>query len=125
MHILLAGDDTFFQKFYQSQLQEHGHTVDVAVDGKDALKQLAGKKPDLLILDIIMPHKDGFEVLVELQKMPSLAHLPILIFSTLGQEQDVERALKLGASGYVNKSFFDFDTLLAKIDEVVKSSHRP
>ncbi len=120
MYILIADDDTFFQKFYQSQLIEKGYEVEVAVNGEDALIQMRTKKPQLLILDIIMPKKDGFEVLSEMSQDPSLAKIPVLIFSTLGQEQDVKHALELGAKGYVNKSFFDLDALITKIEQVSK-----
>jgi len=120
MYILLADDDTFFQKFYQSQLTAKGYEVEVAVDGADALTKMQGKKPDLLILDLIMPQKDGFDVLTDMSQDTSLKNIPVLIFSTLGQEQDVKHAMELGAKGYVNKSFFDFDSLVAKIQEVSK-----
>ncbi|MBP9691510.1 response regulator, partial [Candidatus Woesebacteria bacterium] len=95
--------------------------VTVAVDGADALVKLGEKKPDILILDLIMPQKDGFEVLAELQKNPSLATIPVLVFSTLGQDDDVKRAQELGAKGYVNKSFFDLETLIAQINKVASS----
>lgn len=120
MYILLADDDTFFQKFYSSQLIAKGFEVDVAVDGADALTKMKQKKPQLLILDLIMPNKDGFEVLTEMQSDTALKNIPTLIFSTLGQEADVKRAVDLGADGYVNKSFFDFDALVAKINQVAK-----
>lgn len=122
MYILLADDDTFFQKFYSSQLIAKGFEVDVAVDGADALIKMRQKKPQLLILDLIMPNKDGFEVLTEMQSEPNLKNIPTLIFSTLGQEADVKRAVELGADGYVNKSFFDFDALVAKINQVAKGT---
>lgn len=120
MYILLADDDTFFQKFYQSQLTAKGYEVDIAVNGAEAMTKMHEKKPHLLILDLIMPQKDGFEVLTEISMDPSLKDIPVLIFSTLGQEQDVKHAMELGAKGYVNKSFFDFDTLVAKIEQVSK-----
>ncbi len=121
MNIILADDDTFFQKFYSSQLIARGFDITVAVDGADALLKMEEHKPDLLILDLIMPNKDGFEVLSELQKNPSLSKIPVLVFSTLGQEQDVKRAQDLGAKGYVNKSFFDLEALIAQINKVATS----
>ncbi|MFA9288335.1 MAG: PleD family two-component system response regulator [Weeksellaceae bacterium] len=121
MKILVAEDDKFFQKFYKSQLVEHGHEVEVTSDGNEALDKLKVSKPDLLLLDIIMPNKDGFEVLTAISQDPSLK-VPILIFSTLGQEADIKRAMELGAKGYVNKSFFDLDVLLKKIEEVAHAS---
>lgn len=121
MNILIVEDDVFFQKFYSQKLQEVGFTVNVAVDGNDAIVKVVKTKPDLIILDIIMPNKDGFEVLEEISRDRVLSKIPILVFSTLGQEQDVQKALKLGAVGYVNKTFFDFGNLKAKIEEAIRA----
>ena len=118
--ILIADDDTFFQKFYSSQLKETGFEVDVAVNGIEALEKLKSFKPDLMLLDLIMPEKDGFEVLTEKGADAAIKNIPVIIFSTLGQEKDVQRTKELGAIGYINKSFFDFDALVAKIKEIVK-----
>ena len=117
--ILLAEDDLFFQNFYSKKLTEQGFQVDVAGDGNEALQKMMAIKPDLMLLDLIMPNKDGFEVLTEVSNHESLKKIPILIFSTLGQDADVEKAKKLGATGYVNKTFFDFDNLLAKVKSTI------
>ena len=112
MNILIAEDDVFFQKFYKNELEQHGYQVQIASNGKEALAMIAKQKPDLMILDIIMPQKDGFEVLEELSQSGQISSIPVLIFSTLGQEKDVKQALDLGAKGFVNKSFltsFNFD----------------
>jgi len=121
MNILIAEDDVFFQKFYKNELEQHGYQVQIASNGKEALAMIAKQKPDLMILDIIMPQKDGFEVLEELSQSGQISSIPVLIFSTLGQEKDVKQALDLGAKGFVNKSFFDFDSLLVKIKEVAST----
>jgi CheY-like chemotaxis protein len=115
MNILLVEDDVFFQKFYATKVKEAGYEVQVAGDGEEALVKLQTFKPDLILLDIIMPKKDGFEVLKSLSLNEHLKSIPVLVFSTLGQEQDIEKAKQLGARDYVNKSFFDFDTLHQKI----------
>lgn len=120
MKILIADDDTFFQKFYSSQLREKGYEVDVATNGLEAIDKLKSFHPDLMLLDIIMPEKDGFEVLAEKMADPSLKKIPVIVFSTLGQEKDIKKTEELGAHGYINKSFFDFDALVAKIHEVAK-----
>ncbi len=119
MKILLIEDDTFFRGFYSTKLKEKGIEIDVAADGEEGLQKIASFHPDLVLLDIIMPKKDGFEVLETMKKEGT--NIPTLVFSTLGQEKDVEKARLLGAKGYVNKSFFDFDKLYAKILEVSKA----
>jgi len=118
MYILVAEDDEFFQKFYKNELEQHGYEVQIAANGTETLASIVQRSPDLLILDIIMPIMDGFEVLEELSKSGQITTIPVLIFSTLGQEADVKHAIDLGAKGYVNKSFFDFDSLLIKIKAV-------
>lgn len=120
MNILLVEDDLFFQNFYAKKLLEQGFRVEVAGDGNEALYKMKQAMPDLVLLDLIMPQKDGFEVLSDVAKNESLKNIPIVVFSTLGQKDDIEKAKKLGAVDYVNKTFFDFDNLLAKINSIVK-----
>jgi DNA-binding response OmpR family regulator len=121
MNILIVEDDVFFQKFYSQKLQEAGFTVNIAPDGDVAIDIAREVKPDLIILDIIMPKKDGFEVLEDISKDQELSKIPILVFSTLGQDEDVQRAIKLGAVGYINKTFFDFGNLKGKIEAAIKA----
>lgn len=120
MKILLVEDDKFFQRFYAFKLKEKGFEIDMAGDGNEGLTHMQQNPPNLVLLDLIMPNKDGFEFLTEKLKIPTIVNIPVIVFSTLGQEQDIERAKKLGAKEYVNKSFFDFDTLLTKINTVLK-----
>lgn len=118
MKLLIVEDDIFFQKFYKSQLEAQGFEVDVATNGSEGLEKIKSFQPNVILLDIIMPKMDGFEVLEALGKDGSIKNLSILVFSTLGQEKDVQRALQLGAKDYVNKSFFDFNALVAKIKKI-------
>ena len=105
----------FFEQFYSYKLKEAGFTVDVAKNGLEGLQLMQSHKPDLVLLDLIMPVKDGFTVLAEKQNIAAVKDVPVVVFSTLGQEADIERAKSLGAKDYVNKSFFDFEVLLTKI----------
>lgn len=120
MKILTVEDDHFFQKFYAEKLREQGFTVDVASDGEEGLQKAREFHPDLILLDIIMPKKDGFDVLTDISQDPQLKSIPVLVFSTLGLENDVQKALQLGARGFVNKSLLDFNALLTKIQEITK-----
>lgn len=115
MRILLVEDDQFFQKFYSSKLKEQGFEVYTASDGNEGLQQVKKINPELIILDIIMPHVDGFEVLMTLSQDQTLKKIPVIVFSTLGQEQDMIKAKKLGAVDYIDKSTFDFNSLKSKI----------
>jgi two-component system chemotaxis response regulator CheY len=118
MKLLIVEDDIFFQKFYKTQLETQGFQVEVAVNGNEGLEKIKSFQPDVILLDIIMPIKDGFEVLETLAQEGTIKNLSILVFSTLGQEKDVQRAMELGAKGYINKSFFDFNALVSKIKEI-------
>jgi len=125
MNILVAEDDVFFQKFYVNKLQELAFSVDLATDGEDAIEKITSKQYDCVLLDIIMPKKTGFEVLEYAKQNNIFARTPFIVFSTLGQEADVKKALLLGASDYANKAFFDFDTLMSKINAVIQKNKTP
>jgi two-component system chemotaxis response regulator CheY len=120
MKILLIEDDKFFQKFYSLKLKEQNIETDVAFDGEEGLLKMKQFMPDLVLLDLIMPKLDGFSVLKARLMDPNLLKIPVIVFSTLGQEQDIQNARKLGATDYVNKSFFDFGTMMAKINALMK-----
>ncbi|MEN9328477.1 MAG: hypothetical protein RI947_1285 [Candidatus Parcubacteria bacterium] len=116
MRILLIEDDMFFQKFYSLKLKEAGYEIETAIDGEQGLEKIRSYRPDLILLDLVMPKKDGFEVLEEKKQDTDIQAIPTLVFSTLGQEADIERAKNLGALDYINKSFFDFENLRLKIE---------
>lgn len=120
MKILLVEDDKFFRDFYAFKLQEKGMQIEVADNGEEGLKKITESPPDIVLLDLIMPKKDGFEVLASMQQAGLTATIPVLVFSTLGQDKDVEKARQLGARGYINKSFFDFEKLFNRILEMAK-----
>lgn len=120
MKILLVEDDKFFREFYAQKLREKGVEVFQAGDGEEGIRKVAEITPDIILLDLIMPNKDGFQVLEELSKSDTTKNIPVLVFSTLGQDEDIEKAKALGARGYINKSFFDFEALYSKIMELSK-----
>lgn len=122
MKILLVEDDKFFREFYAHKLREKGLEVFQAGNGDEGLAAISQNPPEIILLDLIMPIKDGFEVLTELAKNEATKSIPVLVFSTLGQEKDIQKAISLGARGYVNKSFFDFETLYKRISEIANQS---
>lgn len=125
MNILVVEDDAFFQKFYVLKLQELGYVVELAPDGEVAIDMLSKKIYDCILLDIIMPKKNGFEVLEFASHNGIVQKTPIIMFSTLGQEEDMKKAISLGARDYINKAFFDFDTLVAKIQSLAVTHPSP
>lgn len=119
MKILLIEDDKFFQKFYATKLKENGVEVEVAGDGEEGLSKMRSINPDLILLDLIMPKLDGFAVLTARSQDENLKKIPVIVFSTLGQEKDVQTAQRLGANGYINKGFFDFNSMITTINQVM------
>lgn len=121
MKILLIEDDKFFQKFYSAKLQESKVEVEVAFDGEEGLIKMRDFKPDLVLLDLIMPKMDGFAVLAARSADENLKKIPVIVFSTLGQEKDVGNAQRLGANGYIKKGSFNFNSMIATINQVLQS----
>ena len=118
--ILIAEDDQFILKAMTTKLQKEGYEVKIAVDGVALMEILKSYIPDLIILDLLMPKNDGFEVLKEVKADPKLKNIPILIASNLGQENDIQQVLDLGATDYLIKSEFTLESLVQKIKNILK-----
>ena len=89
--ILIIEDDKFLREMIAKRLREEGYDVSMAVDGEEGIKKIQGEKPDLILLDLILPGIDGFEVLERMRKDSELAKIPVVILSNLGQKEEVER----------------------------------
>ena len=102
--IVLIEDDKILSKVIQEELSESGLHVLPAFDGEDGLKLIKDNKPDLILLDLILPKKHGFEVLKELKQNPETENIPVIILTMLGQDDDIKKGFKLGAIDYIVKS---------------------
>src|SRR3989344_6064982 len=103
--ILAVEDDQFLREFYQELLQSEGYFVDVAPDGEIALQKIQNLDFDLILLDIMLPKKDGIQILKELKLTPPKSpNAPIVVLSNLGQDNTIKECFELGASGYMIKS---------------------
>ena len=110
--ILVGEDDKFLSNIYKTKLTKIGFQVDHALNGEEALKMARENKPDLILLDLIMPVKDGFETLKELKADSSLKDVQVIILSNLSQEEDRQRVLNLGAVEYVVKADVSFSEIV-------------
>lgn len=119
-YILVAEDDKFLANAYRMKLTKAGFDVTIARDGQEALDEIKKKIPDCMLLDLVMPVKDGFAVLEELKKDEKMAHVPIIVASNLGQKEDIDRALSLGAKECIVKSNMSLESIIAKINHAVK-----
>ena len=118
--ILIIEDDKFLRELISRKLGDEEFEIDEAVDGEEGLKRIKEGKPDLILLDLILPNIDGFEVLSRMKEDPQLAAIPVIILSNLGQKEEVERGLKLGASDYLIKAHFTPGEIIEKIKNVIK-----
>jgi DNA-binding response OmpR family regulator len=103
--ILVADDDATIRKFVGAVLQSGGYEVSEAEHGEAALHHALADLPALVLLDLVMPFKDGFEVITGLKEQPATRSIPIIVLSVKDREEDVVKALKLGADDYVTKPF--------------------
>jgi DNA-binding response OmpR family regulator len=115
--ILLAEDEEFVARSYIRKLQVEGYEVIHAHNGDEALKLMDLEKPDLVILDLMMPIKTGFEVLQSLKASGKKEYPPIIVASNLGQKTDIDTALSLGATDFLIKSNISLKELIAKVQE--------
>lgn len=118
--ILIVEDDKFLRELIGQKLLKEGYDISEAVDGLKALEVLKDEKPDLILLDLILPGMDGFESLEKMKADPSISSIPVIILSNLGQKEDIERGLKLGASDYLIKAHFTPGEIIEKVKGVIK-----
>ena len=117
---MLVEDDSFISSMYRTKLTTLGHTVEVIEDGEAASERLAKDPlPDLVLLDIVLPKKDGFEILEALRRDDHTAKLPVILLTNLGQKPDVERGLKLGANDYIIKAHYTPTEVVEKITQLM------
>lgn len=113
--ILVVEDDEFLSSLIKNRLLRENFEVQVAKDGEETIEILKTYHPDLVLLDIILPRKLGFEVLEEIRANPRLSHLPFMVLSNLGQDSDIQRAKELGAVDYFIKAKILIDDLIRRI----------
>lgn len=118
--ILLVEDDPFLLDMYSMKFKEAGFDLVIAQDGELALIKVKEECPDLILLDIVLPKKDGFEVLRNLKSDGHTAKIPVVLLTNLGLDGDVKRGLELGAKGYIVKAHFTPTEVIAKIKEILK-----
>ncbi len=114
--VLLVEDDPFLSSLLKTKLQKSGISVTLATDGEQALETLKTLAPDLILLDLILPKKSGFEVLESIQSDPQLNKIAVIILSNLGQDTDITKGKGLGAVEYFIKAKTSIDELVKKIE---------
>jgi putative two-component system response regulator len=120
--ILLVEDEPVFRLIYRGVLQNAGYTVIEAPDGQAGWELVRTRKPDLVLLDLILPKMSGHEVLHNIRSDESTKNIPVVIFSVMGQEKDVERSYALGANEHRLKGLESPVKILHLIQEILKKT---
>jgi DNA-binding response OmpR family regulator len=119
--ILLVEDDEFLAELYATKLNLEGFEVSLAVDGEKGLKMAKEVKPDLILLDIILPKMDGFEVLKAIKQDKTIEKIPVILLTNLSQKDEVKKGLDLGATDYLIKAHFMPSEVVKKIKQTIDS----
>ncbi len=118
--ILFIEDETSLQKAFGTILKDKGYEVISAFDGESGLKMAEENKPDLILLDLILPKKDGFKILEELRAKQNISAIPVIVLSNLEDKKDIQRCLDLGVHSYLAKANYSLDEVAQKVDELFK-----
>ncbi len=118
---MLVEDDRFLRRAAEGALRQAGFAVVMAADGEEALDLARAAPPDLVLLDVIMPKLQGFDVLVALKRDPGTAAVPVIMLSNLGQEEDIGRAMDAGAAGYLVKANLSLQALVRHVSDALAS----
>jgi DNA-binding response OmpR family regulator len=118
-NILVVEDDKFLRELISQKLLKEEYNVSQAVDGEEGVKKVKEEKPDLVLLDLILPGIDGFEVLAQMRQNKESSSTPVIILSNLGQKEDIEKGLKLGATDYLIKAHFTPGEIIEKIKSIL------
>ena len=118
--VLIAEDDKFLLMAYAAKMKKAGFDAVLANNGAEAVQKAVSENPDIILLDLVMPEKDGFEALADLKKDAKTKKIPVIILSNLGQEEDIEKGKKLGAADYLIKSDISIKGVVEKINSILK-----
>ena len=121
MKIVIVEDEEILIKVLKEKFEKEGFKVSLAADGVEALSVIKKAKPDLVLLDLVLPKKDGFEVLEEMKASGDLKMIPVIVLSNLGQDEEIKRALNLGAKDYLVKTQHPINEVVEKVRDYLMS----
>lgn len=122
--VLVVEDEPFMMKIYKLKLKKAGFEVETAIDGQEALEKAQQGQFHIILLDLILPKVDGFQVLEQLKQNPQTAQIPVIVTTNLCQESDIQNAKKLGAADYLVKSNVSINELVQKVSQAVNSANK-
>ncbi len=122
--VLIVDDDAFLLDMYSIKFKESGFSVEIAQNGEEAVEKVKELNPDVILLDIVMPKLDGFEVLRAFKKDKIAENALIIILTNLGQKEDIEKGLALGAADYIIKAHFTPSEVVAKVKSLLEKKNK-
>lgn len=122
--ILIVEDDTFLAGIYANKFEKEGFEVCLATDGEAGFKAVQKENPDIVLLDILLPKLDGFEVLERMKADTAVKSIPVILLTNLGQKEDVDKGLKLGAADYLIKAHFMPSETVDKVKKVLSAAQK-
>ena len=117
--VLIVEDDKFLSSAYRLKFTKAGYEVMLAMDGSEGMTILSTFTPDIILLDLVMPVKDGFTMLSELKANEAYKNIPVIITSNLSQKEDIDKAKALGAMDFIIKSDISLDDLVTKVQKIL------
>ncbi len=117
--ILISEDDSFLSQMYSEKLESEGFKVVLATNGIEAIDKMKLEKPDLVLLDLIMPKKDGFEVLSDKISIPEIKDIPVIVLTNLSQNAEIKKCYDLGAKDFMIKAYFVPSEIISKIKTIL------
>ena len=120
--ILIVEDDSFLSDMYTTKFQMKGYMVGLAKNGREAMEEIKKEKPDIILLDVLMPQMDGFEFLENFKKKKEFGNIPVIILTNLGQKREVEKGLNLGADDYIIKAYFTPKEVVEKVENLLNKN---
>lgn len=121
--VFVVEDDKFMRNLLINKLQKEGFQTEGLGSGEEALELMKTKTPNLILLDLILPNMDGFEVIQYLKSDPRLSNIPVLILSNLGEKKDVEKAEEIGVAGFLIKANFTPSEIIKKIHDLLNKKY--
>ena len=118
-NILLVEDDPFLVEIYTAKLKDSGFEVNTAFDGEECLRKMEEKTPDLLLLDIVLPNTNGWEVLRKIGNDENLKTIKVVVLSNLSQKEEVDKGMKLGAIKFLIKSHFTPSEIIEEVKKIL------
>ncbi len=122
--VLIIEDDSYISDMYKIKFDSENFETTVAEDGIKGIKEIERQKPDIVLLDIVMPKVDGFSVLKMIKKNENSKDIPVVMLTNLGQKENVERGFELGATSYIIKAHFTPSEVVKKVKEILEKEKK-